>query len=205
METEEYQVCGPAYPWCSCVHCRVLQGAGLGSFIGTYCCPCKEKLTGRWDGGQGISDSKMRWREEMGCPRWLGLHVGGLGGPPSLDHVPLSRGRPLGRMPLLTCQQKPHALLGSPSSPEHMSGDEGSSEDELYTYSFTSHSTASGSTTADSLTSNASALEDNSSVQPLNVSPTESIYTWNTLPWVHTIWSDNWKGFHTATKFFRFS
>ena len=55
-----------------------------------------------------------------------------------------------------------------------MSGDKDSSEDEMYTESFTSHTTASGSTTADPLTSNASAFEDNSSVQPLNVSPTES-------------------------------
>ena len=70
--------------------------------------------------------------------------------------------------------QKPHSLLASPSSLEHMSGDEDSSEDELYTDSFTSHTTASGS---NPLTSNASALEDNSSVQPLNVSPTESQFT----------------------------
>ena len=53
--------------------------------------------------------------------------------------------------------QKPHSLLASPSSPEHMSGDEDSSEDEVYTDSFTSHTAASGSTTADPLTSNASA------------------------------------------------
>ena len=51
--------------------------------------------------------------------------------------------------------QKPHSLLASPSSPEHMSGDEDSSEDEVYTDSLTSHTTASGSTTADPLTSNA--------------------------------------------------
>ena len=74
-------------------------------------------------------------------------------------------------------RQKPHSLLASPSSPQHMSGDEDSSEDELYTDSFTSHTTASGSTTADPLTSNASALKDNSSIQPLNVSPTESQFT----------------------------
>ena len=33
--------------------------------------------------------------------------------------------------------QKPHSLLASPSSPEHMLGDEDSSEDEVYTDSFT--------------------------------------------------------------------
>ena len=39
--------------------------------------------------------------------------------------------------------QKTHSLLASPFSPEHMSGDEDSSEDEVYTDSFTSHTTAS--------------------------------------------------------------
>ena len=39
----------------------------------------------------------------MRCPRWLGLHVGALGGLPDLEQVPHSRGRPLVRMPLLTC------------------------------------------------------------------------------------------------------
>ena len=70
-----------------------------------------------------------------------------------------------------------------------MSGDEDSSEDELSTDSFTSHTTASGSTTADPLTSNASALEDNSSVQPLNVSPTESRFT-SEMPYLESIQSD---------------
>ena len=73
--------------------------------------------------------------------------------------------------------QKPHSLLASASSHEHMSGDEDSSEDEVYTNSITSHTTASASTTADPLASNASSLEDNSSIQPLNVSPTESHFT----------------------------
>ena len=58
-----------------------------------------------------------------------------------------------------------------------MSGDEASSKDEVYTDSFTSHTTASGSTIADLLTSSASAVEDNSHVQPLNISPTESQFT----------------------------
>ena len=70
-----------------------------------------------------------------------------------------------------------------------MSGDEDSSEDELYTDSFTSYTTASGSTTADPLTTNASALEDNSSVQPLNVSPTESQFT-PEMPYLESTQSD---------------
>ena len=73
--------------------------------------------------------------------------------------------------------QKTHSLLASPSSPEHMLGDEDSSEDEVYTDFFTSHATASGSTTADPLTSSASAVEGNSHVQPLNISPTECQFT----------------------------
>ena len=82
-----------------------------------------------------------------------------------------------------------HSLLASPSSPKHMSGDEDSSEDELYTHSFTSHTTSSGSTTADPLTSNASALEDNSSVQPSNVSSTESQFT-PEVPYLESTQSD---------------
>ena len=73
--------------------------------------------------------------------------------------------------------QKTHSLLASPSSTEYMSGDEDSSEDEVYTNSFTSNTTDTDSTTADLLTSCASAVEDNSHVQPLNISPTESQFT----------------------------
>ena len=58
-----------------------------------------------------------------------------------------------------------------------MSGVEDSNEDEVYTDSFTSHTTASGSTTTDPLTSGVSAVEDISPVQPLNISPTESQFT----------------------------
>ena len=85
--------------------------------------------------------------------------------------------------------QKPHSLLASPSSPEHMSGDEDSSEDEVYTDSFTSHTMASGSTSADPLTSNASALKDNSVKQHLNVSPTESQFT-PEMPYLESTQSD---------------
>ena len=70
-----------------------------------------------------------------------------------------------------------------------MSGDEDSSEDELYIDSITSHTTVSVSTTADPLASNASTLEDNSSVQPLNVSPTESQFT-PEMPYLESTQSD---------------
>ena len=105
----------------------------------------------------------------MRCPRWLGLPKGDLGGAPNLRQVPLSR-RLLGKMPLLTCSQeplssgcclsrKPHFLLAAPSCPEPMSRDKDRCEEEVYTDSLTSHTTASGSTTADILTSTVSAVE----------------------------------------------
>ena len=78
--------------------------------------------------------------------------------------------------------------------------------DEMNTDSFTSHTTASGSTTADPLTSNAAALEDKSSVHPLNVSPTESQFTPD-MPYLEgsTQPDQTTDGvFHTATKLFRF-
>ena len=69
----------------------------------------------------------------------------------------------------LLSKQKKHSLLAAPSFPGAMSGEEDSSEEEVYTGSLTSHTTASGSTTADTLTiltSTASAVEDNSNVNP---------------------------------------
>ena len=59
----------------------------------------------------------------------------------------------------LLSKQKDYSLLAVPSSPEPMSGDD-SSEEKMYTESLTSHTTASGSTIADLLTSTASAVED---------------------------------------------
>ena len=83
-------------------------------------------------------------------------------------------------MPALSCLDRNLTpLLASPSFLEHMSEDEDSSEDEVYTESFTSHTTPSDLTTADILTSSTSAVEDNSHVQPLNIRPTESQFTPN--------------------------
>ena len=69
----------------------------------------------------------------------------------------------------LLSKQKSHSLIAAPSSPEPMSGDEDSIEEETYTDSLTSHTTASGSTTADLLTSTASAVEDISNLKPPSV------------------------------------
>ena len=52
------------------------------------------------------------------------------------------------------------SLKTTPSSPESISGHEDDSEEEMYTDSLTSHTTASDSTSADLLTSTASAVED---------------------------------------------
>ena len=65
------------------------------------------------------------------------------------------------------------SLITTPSSPESISGDEDDSEEEIYD-SLTSHTTASDSTSADLLTSTASAVEDISSKPP---SVTESQFS----------------------------
>ena len=85
-------------------------------------------------------------------------------------------------------EQKTPSLLAVAPSPEHMSGDKSSSEEEVYTDSLTSHTTASGSTSAHILTSTTSAVEDNSNIQPLNLSPTECQFSSNIpfLEGVHT-------------------
>ena len=70
----------------------------------------------------------------------------------------------------LLSKQKDYSLLAVPSSPEPMSGDEDSSEEEMYTDSLTSYTTTSGSITADSLASTASAVEDISKPPSLNES-----------------------------------
>ena len=66
------------------------------------------------------------------------------------------------------------SLITTPSSPESISQDEDGSEEEMYTDSLTSHTTASHSTSADLLTSTASAVEDISSKPP---SVTESQFS----------------------------
>ena len=66
------------------------------------------------------------------------------------------------------------SLITTPSSTVSMSGDKDGSEEEMYTDSLTSHTTASDSTSADLLTSTASAVEDISSIPP---SVTESQFS----------------------------
>ena len=66
----------------------------------------------------------------------------------------------------LLSKQKDHSLLAVSSSSEPMSGHEDSSEEDMHTDSLTSHTTASGSTTADLLTSTASSVEDVSPDMP---------------------------------------
>ena len=61
-----------------------------------------------------------------------------------------------------------NSLIDTPSSPDPMLGGEDSGEEEIYTDSLTSHTTASDSTPADLLTSTASAVEDISNI-PLSL------------------------------------
>ena len=194
-ETEEYQVVGQPTPGVPVYTVKNVAGGSTRVLHRNLLLPLQGRIRHEeWMRGEGISDSE---EEEEGGDEM-----------PKVARTPCGRPRGTTKSKASPSQQreasskdasadlsgqKPHSLLASPSFPEHMSGDEDSSKDGVYTDSFTSHTTASGSTTADSLTANASALEDNSWVQPSNVSPTESqFYTWNALSWVHTIWSDNW-------------
>ena len=67
-----------------------------------------------------------------------------------------------------------NSLIATPSSPEPLSGDEDSCEEEMYTGSLTSHTAASDSTPAELLTSAASAVENNRNILP---SVTESQFS----------------------------
>ena len=67
-----------------------------------------------------------------------------------------------------------NSFITTPSSPEALSGDEDSGEEEIYTDSLTSHTTASNSTPADLLTYTASAVEDINYIPP---SVTESQFS----------------------------
>ena len=68
-------------------------------------------------------------------------------------------------------EQKTLSMLTSPFSPEHMAGDEDSTDDEEYTDSLTSPTTAIGSTTVAIPPSTAEVVADNSNLQD---SPTKS-------------------------------
>ena len=76
----------------------------------------------------------------MRCPRWLGLPKGGLGRAPNLRQVPggLWEGYTSADLESVTSdswllsKQKGHSLSAAPSSPEPVSGEEDSSEEEVY-------------------------------------------------------------------------
>ena len=72
----------------------------------------------------------------------------------------------------LLSKQQNHSLIAAPFSPEPMSGDEDSSEEEMYTDSLTSHTIAS-STIADILTSTASTVEDISKLKSPSVTESQ--------------------------------
>ena len=103
-ETEKYQVVGQPTPGVPVYTVKSVAGGRTKVLHRNLLLPCKGELDRKMGWGERASQTlKMRWRKEMGCPRWLALPLGGLGGLPSLKQVPLSRWRPLVRMPLLTC------------------------------------------------------------------------------------------------------
>ena len=105
----------------------------------------------------------QRERAEMRCPRWLGLPGRGLGDPPSLRQAPHSR--EMASLVTDVSTDLKDSLITIPSSPESISGDKDDSEEEMYD-SLTSHTTVGDSTSADVLTSIASAVEGISSKTP---------------------------------------
>ena len=84
----------------------------IGSFIGICYCPCRVESDRKVGQRKRASQTLRMKRKEMRCLRWLGLHVGDPGGPPDLKQV---------------LRQRDASMLPSPSSPEHMAGDEDSS------------------------------------------------------------------------------
>ena len=93
LEIEEYQVVGQPTPGVPVYTVKSVAGGRTWVLHRNPLLPLQGRI--RQEDGmrrEDISDSEMRWRREMRCPRWPGLHVGGLGGPPSLKQIPLSRG-----------------------------------------------------------------------------------------------------------------
>ena len=115
---------------------------------------------------------KIRKRAEMRCPRWLGLPGRG----PRRTTKPKSSPTQQQEASVVkdASADLKASLITTPSSRESMSRDEDGSEEEMYTDSLTSHTTASDSTSSDLLTSAASAGEDISSIPP---SVTESHFS----------------------------
>ena len=99
----------------------------------------------------------------MRSPMWLGLPGRDLGEPSSLSQAPPQQ-REASLVKDASADLKA-SLITILSSPESISGDEDDSKEEMYD-SLTSHTAASDSTSADLLTSTASAVEDISSKPP---------------------------------------
>ena len=104
--------------------------------------------------GEGISDSEDEEEGGDEMPKVARAPCGRPRGPTRPKASPSQQREASGKDASADLSgKKPHSLLASLSFPEHMSGDTVSSEEEVYTDSFTSHTTASGLTTADPLTS----------------------------------------------------
>ena len=173
LENEEYQVVGQPTPGVPVYTVKHVAGDRTRVLHRNLLLPLQGRIR-QEDGmrGEGIPDSEDEEEGGDEMPKVARVPCGRPRGTTRPKPSPSQQREAFGKDASADLsRQKLHSLLISPSSPEHLSGDD-SSDEEVYMDSFTSHSTAIGSTTADPLTSNASALEDNSPVQPLNISPT---------------------------------
>ena len=80
-DTEEYQVVGQPTPGVPVYTVKSIAGGRTRVLHRNLLLPLQGRIR-QEDGirGEGISDSEDEEEEEMKCPRWLGLHVGGPGG-----------------------------------------------------------------------------------------------------------------------------
>ena len=156
-ESEEYQVVGQPSPGVPVYTVKSVAGGMTRVLHRNLLLPLQERI--RQEGGmreEGISgseDEEERGDEIPKVARALCWRPRGTTRPKA---SPSQQREASGKDACADLSgQKTHSLLASPSFPEHMSGDEDSSKDEVYTDSFTSHTTASDSSTADLLTSSA--------------------------------------------------
>ena len=140
-EEEEYQVVDQPIPGVPVYVVNVLLEADLESYIGIYCCPCKEGLDKRGVTGRESSpDSEIEGETHEATKATHGR-------PRGTSHVNSTKKR--GDPVHLSGDGQP--TLTSLSSPEHMKRDEDSSEDEEY---------ITPSTPVDSPPSTTEAMED---------------------------------------------
>ena len=162
-ESEEYQVVGQPTPGVPVYTVKGVAGDRTRALHRNLLLPLQGRV--REQGGtkeEGISGSED---EEEGGEEM-----------PKVARAPQERPRRATKPKTSPTQQKEasvlkdtsadlkNSLIATPSSPEHMSGDEDSGEEEMYTDSLTSHTTASDSIPTGLITSTASVVEDISNI-----------------------------------------